>query len=43
MKVHLQELADFHYRFGAHEAYNYVCENSDNLGIYLGHALNINN
>ena len=43
MKVHLQELADFHNRFGAHEAYNYVCENSENLGIYLGHALNINN
>ena len=42
MKVHLQLLENYHCRHHAHERYTYKCEDSKNLGIYIGHALSIN-
>ena len=42
LKVHLQELEIFHDYYQAELTYNYVCEDSTNLGTYLGHAFNIN-
>ena len=41
MKVHLQVLEKYHGGYHAHEEYYYICKNSSNLGIYLGHAFGI--
>ena len=41
MKVHLQVIKDYHCGYHADEHYHYICEDSFNLGLYLGHALNI--
>ena len=40
MKVHLQVIEDYHCGYHADEHYHYICEGF-NLGLYLGHALNI--
>ena len=42
MKVHLQLLGKYHMGFHAHETYTYSCVDSNNLGVYIGHALSIN-
>ena len=42
MKVHLQVLEDYHFGYHAHENYYYLCDDSCNLGMYLGHAFGIN-
>ena len=43
LKVHLQVLETFHDNYQAHLGYHYLCEDSSNLGTYIGHAFNINN
>ena len=42
MKVHLQVLEDYHFGYHAHENYYYICEDSSNLAVYLGHAFGNN-
>lgn len=39
MKVHLQVLDMYHCAYHAGENYQYVCEDSTNLGVYIGHAV----
>ena len=39
MKVHLQVLDIYHCAYHANEEYQYVCEDSSNLGTYIGHAI----
>ena len=41
MKVHLQVVEDYYFGYHAHENCYYTCEDSCNLGIYLGHVLSI--
>ena len=41
MKVHLQVIEDYHFGYHAHENYYYICEDSCNLGLYLGHVFGI--
>ena len=42
MKVHLQVLEEYFFGYHAHVNFHYICEDSTNLGTYLGHALGIN-
>ena len=42
MKVHLQVLELYHGGYHAHDQYKYLCEDSHNLGVYIGHAFNYN-
>ena len=42
MKLHLQVLEDYNFGYHAHENYYYTCEDSCNLGMYLGYAFGIN-
>ena len=42
LKVHIQVLERYLVGFHAHLNYHYTCEDSSNLGVYLGHALGFN-
>ena len=38
LKIHLQLLKQFHFKYNVHEKFKYICVNTKDLGKYIGHA-----
>ena len=38
LKIHLQLLDEYHFAYNVHKKYKYICVNSKDIGVYIGHA-----
>ena len=38
LKIHLQLLDEYHFAYNVRKKYKYICVNSKDIGVYIGHV-----